>query len=125
MKAYFFAACAFHKWIRHQCVSSCQGRQKLPSKFSASFIHNLNANLKYKKLNEEEKLEETVKLYEKFQAADFIDLGRGWGYNLLSEDDPIWKERDFEKMILKYIPHSGTVRQIQVLTVHCIFLYLY
>jgi hypothetical protein len=102
------SACAYHRWKQTACKKGCEGKGNLPNKFSSTFIVSLRHHFKNKKhFSEEKKLQESIKLYAKFLEDDNCDFGRGWGYNLLSDDDPIWREPEFQRQVSKYMHHSG------------------
>jgi hypothetical protein len=98
--------CAFHSWRKKKCEETCKGRTELPLQFSTTFTSSLNFR---KSQTTVEQLEETINQWNKFKTNDFVDYNRDWGNELLTKDDPIWLNKEFQKDTLIWASHPGNL----------------
>eukprot|EP00027_Filamoeba_sp_ATCC50430_P004113 CAMPEP_0168563294 /NCGR_PEP_ID=MMETSP0413-20121227/12601_1 /TAXON_ID=136452 /ORGANISM="Filamoeba nolandi, Strain NC-AS-23-1" /LENGTH=227 /DNA_ID=CAMNT_0008594821 /DNA_START=24 /DNA_END=707 /DNA_ORIENTATION=- len=103
--------CSFHRLRQRKCYEECKGRMIFKEEFSKSFITRYSEELKIrkkqKKLTEEEQLDIAIELWEKTKEKDEVDFIRGWGFQLLAEDDPCFKEKEYINEAVQFISSYG------------------
>jgi hypothetical protein len=96
-------SCSFHRWYKKTCPQGCIGLLKLPTTLPSNFTVLLSK--KMKNVAPERKIEIAVEEWKKFHIQDQTNFIRGWGFDILPADHPIWST--VAKKIVPWVARPG------------------